>query len=256
MATELARGRDGDGSPNGAAHGRKHGRPRPLSCHALGGGYRAELGRRPATHLAMRHVRGRSSGRPRRSPADRITGAASLSVDRDARTAFCGRAATLAGGERHQQPQGCGSPLHRGCARRSLDRARRRRRVPPACREMRHRSKPPWISESPGAHRGPLRAPTPGFRAERHQAVCRRHHGPHGLPRARTGPRNVLEPPASPGAAPAHGTAHTRGYRWCPGRPGQPLLPAFRVSVHPDAAPQEGRCCTPDARRERRRHTQ
>src|SRR6059036_1958981 len=70
MATELARGRDGDGSPNGAAHGRKHGRPRPLSCHALGGGYRARLGHRPTQHLALRHVRGRSSGRPRRSPAD------------------------------------------------------------------------------------------------------------------------------------------------------------------------------------------
>src|SRR5438046_3677660 len=149
MATKLANGRDGDRSPYGAAHGRKHGRPRPLSCHALGGGYRARLGHRPTQHLALRHVRGRSSGRPRRSPADRITGAASLSPDRDARTAFRNRAATLAGGERHQQPQGCGSPLHRGCARRSLDRARRRRRVPPACREMRHRSKPPWISESP-----------------------------------------------------------------------------------------------------------
>src|SRR6266566_1967274 len=96
-----------------------------------------------------------------------------------------------------------------------------------------------------------LGAPTPGFRAERHQAVCRRHHGPHGLPRARTSPRNVLEPSASPGAAPTHGTAHTRGYRWCPGRPGQPLLPALRVSVHPDAAPQEGRCRNPDARRDR-----
>ena len=254
MAKELAGRGDGHGSPNGATPRWQHGCQRPHPRHALGGGHRSLLGHRTARDMAMHRVRCRSSSRCQRSPADRITGATCVPADRDTRTALRHLARTLAGGERNQRHERYGSSLHRGHAPRSLGRARRPRRVPPTRRQMRDRSRYPWISEPSDGDRGPVRVPAPGVRARPHETGCSRHHGPHGLPRGRTGSRGVFEFALSPIAAQAHLSTLRRGDERIPGRPARPILQALCFSVHPNAASQDDRGRDPHARRETGRH--